>query len=587
MRASEGRTSSGGVPRAGSCPGFRSRWPWALRPAPPPTRGRPKQPREQWQPRCDRESDVSCAPPCALLGVSVRCVKLFHDVPPRPLSLGHPWATQALSLTCAPPTAIVPRTLAREYETVIGLEAHAHLKTRTKLFCACSAQPDPAPNSHVCPVCTGMPGVLPVMNKEAVRLAVRTALAMSCRVQTASVMARKNYFYPDLPKNYQISQYERPLATDGEVPFHVQGTRRTVRLVRIHMEEDAGRLLHEGGASLVDYNRCGVPLVEIVSQPDLRTPEEAAEYLKALRNILRYIGASEANMEEGNLRCDANISIRPAGDGALGTKVEIKNMNSFRHVQQALAFEAKRQAELTDRGGRVAQETRLWDPEALATRSMRSKEEAHDYRYFPDPDLLPLSVPQIWVDEIAREIPELPAQKIEKYTRDLGLPASDAQTLVDDLELVAFFEEALRSYPEARPLANWLTSELVGLLRQAGKTIAGGPVGPTALAGLLGEVDSGRISGKMGKELLAEMVSTGASAASIIEKKGLRQITDEGDLERVVDSLIAKFPNERKRVEAGEIKLMQFFVGQAMKETGGKANPPKLQAILRRKFRLS
>ncbi|MBI2060237.1 MAG: Asp-tRNA(Asn)/Glu-tRNA(Gln) amidotransferase subunit GatB [Nitrospirae bacterium] len=470
------------------------------------------------------------------------------------------------------------------FETVIGLEVHAQLKTRTKLFCGCSTRFGDSPNSNVCPVCLGMPGVLPVINREAVRLAMKAATAAGCRVHPESIMARKNYFYPDLPKAYQISQYESPLATGGHVDVREKAGMKKVGLVRMHMEEDAGKLVHERNASLVDFNRCGVPLVEIVSEPEMRSSEEAAEYLKNLRNILRYTGVCDGNMEEGSLRCDANISIRREGDSKLGTKVEIKNMNSFRNVQLALEYERQRQAKALEQGERIVQETRLWDAEAAETRPMRSKEEAHDYRYFPDPDLLPIRIPEAWLGEVRSQIPELPLEKLRRYVETLGLPAADAETLIDDLDLVEFFEKAVAVHPQAKTVSNWLSVELVGMLRKHNRPIVGGPVTPASLSELLKAIESGTVSGKMGKEILEEMVVSGQRAPTIIEKRGLKQITNEGDIETVVAAVVAKFPKEAERVRSGETKLLQFFVGQAMKETKGKANPALLQRIVARKF---
>lgn len=470
------------------------------------------------------------------------------------------------------------------FETVIGLEVHAQLKTRTKLFCGCSTEFGRSPNSNVCPVCLGMPGVLPVINREAIRLALRAASAMGCTIHPESIMARKNYFYPDLPKAYQISQYERPLATGGGLDVPASNGPVAVGLVRIHMEEDAGKLVHENGSSLVDFNRCGVPLVEIVGQPDLRAPQDAAEYLRQLRNILRYLDVCDGNMEEGSLRCDANVSIRPMGSDTLGVKVELKNMNSFKNVQEALEFEVERQIHARESGGKIVQETRLWDAESRTSRAMRSKEEAHDYRYFPDPDLLPIRIPEEWLGSLRESIPELPLRKIRRYVTDLGLTESDARTITDDLDLVRFFEQMAPSGVKPKTLCNWLTVELVGALRKQDKPIAKGPVSPEALVELVQAIESGQVSGKMGKEIIEDMVTTGNRAPAIIQHKGLKQISSEAELEAIADRVFEKFPSEAGRLRSGETKLTQFFVGQVMKETKGKANPALLGQIIAKRF---
>lgn len=469
-----------------------------------------------------------------------------------------------------------------EYEAVIGLEIHVQMDTRTKMFCSCPVEFGAEPNTNVCPVCLGMPGSLPVINRRAVELAVRASLALNCQVHTESVFARKNYFYPDLPKGYQISQYERPLATDGYLEIECQGgERKRVRIRRLHIEEDAGKNLHEGSKSYVDLNRAGTPLMEIVTEPDIRSPEEARVFLETLRNVMRYAGVSKADMEKGQLRCDINVSVRPKGSERLGTRTEIKNVNSFKFVQKAIEYEIHRQISILQKGGEVVQETRTFDPSTGRTYPMRGKEEAEDYRYFPDPDLIPLRIGREWIEEIRRSMPELPHQRLERLLSQYGISDYEAKVLVDHKELGDFFEEAVKNLSEPKMIANWLLNDLLGLLNEKQVPLEGSPVSPEALAELVKLIKENVISTKIGKEVLREMVETGKSASQIVQERGLRQITDEGEIRRIVEELVRRFPQEAQRLRNGEEKLIGFFVGQVMKETKGKANPALVNKVLR------
>ncbi len=470
-----------------------------------------------------------------------------------------------------------------KYEAVIGLEVHAQLLTDSKIFCSCSTQFGAPPNSHVCPVCLGMPGVLPVLNKQVVNFAMKMALATHCRINPFSVFARKNYFYPDLPKGYQISQYEHPLAEDGWVEIEINGGKKRIGIIRIHMEEDAGKLIHDPykPVSYVDFNRTGVPLIEIVSKPDIRSPEEAVAYLKKLRSILRYLEICDGNMEEGSFRCDANVSVRPLGSEKFGTRTELKNMNSFKHVQRALAYEIERQISVLEEGDVVVQETRLWDEAKGVTRSMRGKEEAHDYRYFPDPDLVPVEIDSEWIEEIRQTLPELPDEKKERFIKEYQLPPYDAEVLTSSKELAHYFEAVVSACHNPKMASNWVMSELLGRLNQDKRDITECPIAPEALGELIQLITKGTISGKIGKTVFEEMYETGASATEIVKKKGLVQITDEGVLREIAQKIIETHPKEAEQYKAGKEKLLGFFVGQMMKETKGKANPQLANKIFK------
>ena len=471
-------------------------------------------------------------------------------------------------------------------EPVIGLEVHAQLKTHTKIFCACSTAFGAPPNTHTCPVCLGMPGVLPVLNKKVVEYTLRMALATNCRISRESRFARKNYFYPDLPKGYQISQYELPIAEHGCVDVELNGSLHRIGITRIHMEEDAGKLGHDPHrpVSRVDFNRTGVPLIEIVSEPDIRSPEEAGAYLRQLRSIVRYLAICDGNLEEGSFRCDANVSIRPQGSQTLGTRTELKNLNSFKHVERSLQYEINRQKEVLQDGGQIIQETRLWDPDKDKTISMRGKEEAHDYRYFPDPDLLPLVIDDTWIQNIKKKLPELPAEKKQRFMAQYELPSYDAVLLTSDRELADYFEKCVSIFSHPKPVSNWVMGALLGLLNALDKSIDESPVSPENLARLLALVEEGVISGKIAKTVFDEMGQTGKPAEEIVEEKGLVQITDTDALEDVVSNVISGHPTEVDAYKNGKTKLLGFFVGQVMKATKGKANPKLVNEILGRKL---
>ena len=472
------------------------------------------------------------------------------------------------------------------YEAVIGLEVHAQLRTDTKIFCGCRTAFGAAPNSQVCPVCVGLPGALPVLNTLAVDYAIKAALALGCTVQPESVFARKNYFYPDLPKGYQISQFDRPLALGGGVDISVGGQPIRVNLTRIHMEEDAGKSLHEGFPdsgthAYIDYNRSGVPLIEIVSEPDIRSAEQAAEYFERLRDILAWIGVNDGNMEEGSLRCDANVSVRPAGTMTLGTRTEVKNLNSFRYLHKAIEYEIDRQIDVIVAGGRVVQETRLWDSGANRTLSMRSKEEAHDYRYFPEPDLPPLLVDETRIARVPATMPELPEARRRRFVASYGLPEDDAGVLTQSSDLADYFEVVASTSGNAKAASNWVMGELLRTLKERDAVLAGIALTPTALAGLIALIDKGTISSSIAKDVFARMVESGESAETIVAREGLAQIGDEDALVVIVRAVVARNADAVAQYRAGKMQTFGFLVGQVMKDSGGKANPKLANQLLR------
>ncbi len=473
-----------------------------------------------------------------------------------------------------------------EFEPVIGLEVHAQLKTDTKIFCNCSTSFGAPPNTHTCPVCLGMPGMLPVLNKKVVEYTIRMALATNCKIEHESRFARKNYFYPDLPKGYQISQYELPVAQFGYIDIEVGDSNKRIGITRIHMEEDAGKLSHDPDRpiSFVDFNRTGIPLMEIVSEPDIRSPEEAGNYLRQLRSIVRYLGICDGNMEEGSFRCDANVSVRAVGAEQFGTRAELKNLNSFKHVEKALHYEIKRQKEIIFDGGKVAQETRLWDPVANRSTSMRSKEEAHDYRYFPDPDLLPLVIDEDWIEAVRKTLPELPAEKKKRFITEYGLPSYDADVLTASLATANYFEDCLKIFPESKTVSNWIMGSLMGLLNAEGKTIEQSPVSSQNLAHLLGLIKEGVISGKIAKVVFEDMAKTGKAPDKIVKEKGLVQVTDVSAIEEIILNVLADNTKEVDDYRNGKTKLLGFFVGQVMKKTKGKANPKIVNEVLKEKL---
>lgn len=484
--------------------------------------------------------------------------------------------------------AVAEDVLAK-YETVIGLEVHAQLGTQTKIFCGCPVEFGAAPNTNVCPVCLGLPGALPVLSRQAVELAIAASLALHCKVNSFSRFARKNYFYPDLPKGYQISQYDQPIAEHGSLDIFAGGERKRIGITRVHMEDDAGKSIHEGFKdseryTYVDLNRSGTPLIEIVSEPDMRSSDEAYAYLTETKQVLQYIGVSDCDMEKGQLRCDANVSVRLKGAPEFGTKAEVKNLNSFRFLKMALEYEVQRQVELIESGGKVAQETRLYNVETGETVGMRSKEHAHDYRYFPEPDLVPLRVSQLWLDQVKSSLPELPQDRRDRFVSQYGLREYDAQVLTATRAIGDYFEDAVSVSGDGRATANWVTGDLMGLLKAQGKEIAESPVSAKSVGELIALIGKGELSGKLGKEILPKMFETGESPRAIMEREGLQQISDSGALEKIVDAIIAGNPKQVEQYKSGKTTVIGFFVGQVMKASRGQANPAAVNELLKAKL---
>jgi aspartyl-tRNA(Asn)/glutamyl-tRNA(Gln) amidotransferase subunit B len=478
----------------------------------------------------------------------------------------------------------------QDYEVVIGLEVHTELKTNSKIFCSCTTEFGGAQNTHVCPVCLGLPGVLPVLNKQVVGFAVKIGLALNCAIARFSKFDRKNYYYPDLPKNYQVSQYDLPIAEHGHLDISVNNATKRIGITRVHMEEDAGKLVHSGATisqsdySLVDYNRTGVPLAEIVSEPDLRSSEEARAYLEKLKAILEYTEVSDCKMEEGSLRCDANISLRPWGTKELGTKTELKNMNSFKALQRAIEYEIARQADVLDEGGRIIQETRTWDDNKGISLSLRSKEQAHDYRYFPEPDLVPLVIDEEWVNSVRAGLPELPDTMQKRYVEQLGLSEYDAMVITGSKSIADFFEACLENYQDAKVVSNWVMGEMSRLLNVHNLEITECNIRPQNLAKMLQLLEQGTISSKIAKTVFEEMFATGKEAETIVQEKGLVQISDEGAIKTIVDKVVEANPQSVEDFKAGKDRAIGFLVGQVMKETKGKANPGLVNKLLLEKL---
>ena len=486
------------------------------------------------------------------------------------------------------------------WETVIGLEIHAQLSTESKIFCGCATRFGDEPNANTCPTCLGLPGALPVLNRRVIDLGARAALALGLHINHHSIFARKNYFYPDLPKGYQISQYDQPFSANGELEIMtaerdeaghpIEWRPKKIRITRLHLEEDAGKNVHEGlpdvdRYSYVDLNRAGVPLAEIVTEPDFRSSWEAYDYVNHVRRALQWVGASEADMEKGNLRCEANVSVRRVGDEKFGTKVELKNLNSVRFMQRAIEFEVARHIKVLESGGRLSQETRLWDDRALETRVMRSKEEAHDYRYFPEPDLPPLIVSEQFVEEVRREMPELPEDRRKRFSEQYALSYADASQLVSERSLADYYEQAVAASGNARATANWIRTELLRELEASGLSASDSPVQATELGALVRLIDEAKISGKQGKDVLVEMFKTGKSAVAIVAEQGLVQVSDTGEIDSLIDSVIAANPDQLANYRAGKETLFGFFVGQVIKASKGKANPKIVNERLREKLK--
>lgn len=483
----------------------------------------------------------------------------------------------------------VEESVRTKYEPVIGLEVHVQLGTRTKIFCSCPVEFGSAPNSNVCPVCLGLPGALPVLSRQSVELAIGAALALHCRVNPVSIFARKNYFYPDLPKGYQISQYDKPLAEHGWLDITVGQEKKRIGVTRVHMEDDAGKSIHDGFRdsdtfTYVDLNRSGTPLIEIVSEPDMRSSDEAYAYLTEVKQIMQYIGVSDCDMEKGQLRCDANVSVRLRGAPKFGTKAEVKNLNSFRFLKMALEYEIERQIDLLESGGRVEQESRLYNVETGRTVAMRSKEQAHDYRYFPEPDLVPLRVSEHWQHEVASRMPELPAARRERFVDEYGLREYDAQVLTLERSISEYFERAVKISGDGRLTANWVIGDLMGLLKANSLEITESPVSAEHLGELVGLISKGELSGKLAKEILPKMYESGEAPGVIVEREGLKQISDSGALERMADEVIAANPKQVEQYRAGKTALLGFLVGQLMKASRGQANPAAVNEILKKKL---
>jgi len=471
------------------------------------------------------------------------------------------------------------------YELVVGLEVHCQLNTNSKAFCGCSTEFGKPANTNVCPVCLALPGALPVLNRRVVDDAVKLGLATDCTIARQSILARKNYFYPDLPKGYQISQFEEPICSEGMVSVDTDEGRKNIRLVRIHIEEDAGKSIHDiGDDTFIDVNRCGVPLLEIVSYPDIRSSNEASSYLQKLRQIIKYLGVSDGNMEEGSLRCDANVSVRLTGAEEYGTRTEIKNMNSFKNVEKAIEYEAKRHIDVLENGGTIFQETRLWDADKQETRSMRGKEFAHDYRYFPDPDLVPIEVDDEMLDRLKLELPELPEMRAERFVRETGIPAYDADVLTSERELADYFEEVIRFCGDAKASSNWVMGEVLRALKEKNIPVALFSVSPERLGGLLNLIGGGAISTTIAKQVFERMLETGDDAAAIVEKEGLAQVSDTAEIEKLVQDIIESNPGQVEQYRSGKTRIFGFFVGQCMKAMKGKANPVVVNEILKQKL---
>jgi aspartyl-tRNA(Asn)/glutamyl-tRNA(Gln) amidotransferase subunit B len=475
------------------------------------------------------------------------------------------------------------------YEAVIGLEVHVQLATATKIFCGCPTSFGAPPNSNVCPVCLGLPGALPVLSREAVELAIKGSLALNCQVRAHSRFSRKNYFYPDLPKGYQISQYDEPMAEHGYVDIVVDGARKRIGVTRVHMEDDAGKSIHDGFKdsdrySYVDLNRSGTPLIEIVSEPDMRSSDEAYAYLTEVKQMIQFMEVSTCDMEKGHLRCDANVSVRLKGEEKLGTKAEVKNLNSFRFLKQALDFEISRQVALIEAGGRVVQETRLYNPDLGETFTMRSKEDAHDYRYFPEPDLVPLRISAQWLGEVRNSMPELPGRKRTRFVEEFGLSDYDADVLTATRAIAEYFETAVGAAGNPKATANWVMGDLTAMLKAEGKDIADSPVSAANLGGLVKMIGTGELSGKLAKEVFPKMFSTGEPAASVMQREGLKQISDTGALEKIIDDVIGANPKQVEQYKGGKTTVINFLVGQAMKATRGQANVAVVTDLFKQKL---